>query len=178
MEIKIRKEEKEDFKAVFELIRLAFENEELSDHKEQFLVERLRNSDAFVPELSLVAEVDNQIAGYILLTKINIEDRDKNTHISLALAPVAVLPDYQGKGIGGKLIQAAHDRARALGFGSVVLLGHESYYPKFGYKLTKEFGIKLPFEVPEENCMAIELSQNALRNVSGIVRYPKAFEIE
>ncbi|BBQ06731.1 MULTISPECIES: GNAT family N-acetyltransferase [Bacteroidota] len=178
MEIKIRKEEKEDFKKVFELIRLAFENEELSDHKEQFLVERLRNSDAFVPELSLIAEVDNQIAGYILLTKINIEDKDKNTYTSLALAPVAVLPNYQGKGIGGKLIQAAHDIAKKMGFGSVMLLGHENYYPKFGYKLTKEFGIKLPFEVPEENCMAIELSQNALQNVSGVVRYPKEFEIE
>lgn len=178
MEIKIRKEEKEDFKKVFELIRLAFENEELSDHKEQFLVERLRNSDAFVLELSLIAEVDNQIAGYILLTKINIEDKDKNTYTSLALAPVAVLPNYQGKGIGGKLIQAAHDIAKKMGFGSVMLLGHENYYPKFGYKLTKEFGIKLPFEVPEENCMAIELSQNALQNVSGVVRYPKEFEIE
>lgn len=65
-----------------------------------------------------------------------------------------------------------------MGFGSVMLLGHENYYPKFGYKLTKEFGIKLPFEVPEENCMAIELSQNALQNVSGVVRYPKEFEIE
>jgi len=178
MNIEIRKEEKEDFRTVFELIRLAFENEELSDHKEQFLVERLRNSDAFIPELSLVAEVDNQIAGYILLTKINIEDKNKNTYTSLALAPVAVLPDFQGKGIGGKLIQAAHDKARALGFGSVVLLGHESYYPKFGYKLTKEFGIKLPLDVPEENCMAIELSQNALKNVSGVVQYPKEFEIE
>ena len=178
MNIEIRKKEKEDFKTVFELIQLAFESEELSDHKEQFLVERLRNSDAFVPELSLVAEVYNQITGYILLTKIKIEEKDKNTYASLALAPVAVLPDYQGKGIGGKLIQAAHDKARALGFGSVVLLGHESYYPKFGYKPTKEFDIRLPFDVPEKNCMAIELSQNALQNVSGVVHYPKEFEIE
>ncbi|MCY1509471.1 hypothetical protein D9M68_438170 [compost metagenome] len=77
MEIKIRKEEKIDFKTVFELIRLAFENEELSDHKEQFLVERLRHSDAFVPELSLVAEVDNQITGYILLTKLRLKARIK-----------------------------------------------------------------------------------------------------
>lgn len=178
MNLKIRREEKEDFKTVFELIRLAFENVELSDHKEQFLVERLRRSDAFIAELSLVAEADGRIIGYILLTKINIGDADKNTYPSLALAPVAVLPDYQGKGIGGKLIKTAHDIAKELGFGSVVLLGHEDYYPKFGYKLTKEFGIKLPFDVPENNCMPIELSQNALQNVSGIVRYPKAFETE
>jgi len=178
MEITIRKEEKGDFKTVFELIRSAFENEELSDHKELFFVERLRSSNAFVPELSIFAQTNNQIVGYLLLTKIMIEDTHKNSYTSLALAPVAVLPAFQGKGIGGKLIQAAHDKAKKLGFGSVVLLGHENYYPKFGYKLTKEFEIKLPFEVPEDNCMAIELLKNALQNVSGVVRYPKEFEIE
>ncbi|MBD1420828.1 GNAT family N-acetyltransferase [Sphingobacterium chuzhouense] len=178
MNVKIRKEEKEDFKTVFELIQKSFETEELSDHKEHYLVERLRNSDAFVPELSLIAEVNNQIVGYILLTKIKIEDDAKNSYTSLALAPVAVLPEVQGKGIGGKLIEAAHKKARELGFGSVILLGHENYYPKFGYKLTKEFGIKLPFDVPEANCMAIELTEGSLQNVNGIVHYPKEFEIE
>ncbi len=176
MEIQIRKEERKDFRAVFELIQLAFENEELSDHKEHFLVERLRNSNAFIPELSLVAELENQIVGYILLTKIEIEDADKSIHTLLALAPVAVLPNFQDRGIGGKLIETAHDIAKTLGFGSVILLGHDKYYPKFGYKPTKEFGIKLPFDVPESNCMAIELTENALQNVSGFVRYPKEFE--
>nr|WP_121272072.1 N-acetyltransferase [Pedobacter schmidteae] len=178
MELKIRKEVKGDFRTVFELIQNAFQKEELSDHTEQYLVERLRNSDAFVPELSLVAEINNQIIGYILLTKINIVNANTNNHPSLALAPVAVLPAFQGTGIGGRLIEAAHRKAKELGFGSVILLGHESYYPRFGYKPAKEFGIKLPFDVPEANCMAIELTENALQNVSGTVQYPKAFEIE
>lgn len=178
MKVRIRTEEKEDYKAVFELIQNAFENEEFSDHREQYLVGRLRNSDAFIPELSLVAEVDNQIVGYILLTKIGIVDDDKNVHTSLAMAPVAVLQTFQGKGIGTKLIEVAHDKAKELGFGSVVLLGHENYYPKFGYKQTKEFGIKLPFDVPDANCMAIELTENALQHISGIVHYPKEFEME
>lgn len=176
MEIKIRKETKEDFRSVFELIRSAFKEEALSDHKEQFLVERLRNSDSFNPELSLVAESNGKIIGYILLTEIKIEDIGKDSSTSLALAPVAVLPDYQGNGVGSKLIKAAHDKAKGLGYGSVVLLGHENYYPKFRYRPTKEFGIKLPFEVPEANCMAIELTENALQNVTGIVKYPKEFE--
>lgn len=178
MEINIRKEVQEDFKKVSELIRTAFESEEHSDHEEHFLVERLRNSDAFIPELSMVAEADHQIVGYILLTKIIIEDENQKNYTSLALAPVAVSPEFQGKGIGGKLIKEAHQKAKELGFGSVVLLGHENYYPKFGYKLTKEFGIKLPFEVPEANCMVIELTENALQNVNGVVRYPKEFGIE
>lgn len=179
MDVNIRTEVKQDFKAVFEVIKNAFENEEYSDHKEHYLVERLRSSDAFVPELSLIAEIDNQIVGYILLTKINIVDANtNNSYTSLALAPVAVLQTYQGNGIGGKLIETAHKKAKDLGFSSVVLLGHENYYPRFGYKLTKEFGIKLPFDVPEANCMAIELSENSLQNVNGIVQYPKEFEIE
>ena len=95
----------------------------------------------------------------------------------MALAPVAVLPSYQGKGIGGHLIQTAHRKAKELEFGSVVLLGHEKYYPKFGYQMTKEYGIKLPFEVPDENCMLIELTENALKDVKGIVEYPKEFQI-
>lgn len=170
----IRKEENKDYKEVFNLIKNAFENEVYTDHKEQFLVERLRNSEAFVPELSLVAEVDGEIAGYVLLTKIKIINNDLQK-TSLALAPIAVLKKYQGKGIGGKLILEAHQRAKELGFGSIILLGHEKYYPKFGYKMTKNYGIKLPFEVPDENCMLIELTENALKDVSGIVEYPKEF---
>ncbi len=178
MNATIRTAVKEDFNKIFKLLQNAFENEEYSDHKEHYLVERLINSDAFVPGLSLVAESDNQIVGYILLTKIAIVDANANNHRSLALAPVAVLPAFQGKGIGGKLIETAHRKARESGFGSVVLLGHENYYPRFGYKPAKEFGIKLPFDVPENNCMAIELNENSLQGVSGIVQYPKEFEIE
>lgn len=175
MELKIRQEDKKDFKAVFELIEKAFENVAFSDHREQFLVERLRVSDAFVPELSLVAEQNDQIVGYILLTKIKIKNETGKTAESLALAPVAVLPDFQGKGIGGQLIRTAHDKARTMGFGSVILLGHEKYYPKFGYQMTSQYGIRLPFDVPPENCMVIELIPGALKDVSGVVGYPKAF---
>lgn len=145
-----------------------------SDHTEQFLVARLRKSPDFVPELSIVAEIEGKIVGYILLSKIKIENGDSEFP-SLALAPVAVLKDFQNKGIGLALIQYAHEKAKELGFDSIILLGHENYYPKFGYKKASLFHIKLPFEVPDENCMAIELQENALKNVSGIVVYPKEF---
>lgn len=174
MDINIRKEKPEDYSSVFELIEKAFRNEKYSDHQEHFLVERLRKSKAFVPELSLVAVVDNTIVGHILLTEIVIKTAE-NKIKSLALAPVSVLPEFQGKGIGGKLIQTAHQIARDLGYQSIILLGHEKYYPKFGYRLAEEFGITLPFDVPKENCMAIELQLNALKNIHGEVVYPKEF---
>lgn len=178
MNVHIRTAQAEDFKPVFALIKNAFENEVFSDHKEHYLVQRLMNSEAFVPELSIIAEVDNQIVGYILLTKINIIDVNSSSYTALALAPVAVLQAFQGQGIGGKLIEFAHKKARDLGFGSVILLGHENYYPRFGYRPTKQFGIQMPFDVPEANCMAIELIENALQNVKGVVEYPKEFEID
>lgn len=170
----IRKEEEKDYNQVFELIEKAFENEEYSDHREQFLVERLRNSDGFVPDLSLVCEMNEMIVGYILLTKIKIKHSDFS-YDSLALAPVAVLPNYQGNGIGGHLIEFAHKKARELGFESIILLGHPTYYPKFGYRKASDFDIQLPFDVPDENCMAIELVEDALKNINGMVEYPKEF---
>ncbi|EHQ43750.1 GNAT family N-acetyltransferase [Myroides odoratus] len=171
----IRKEEIKDYDDVFKLIENAFKDEELSDHQEQFLVERLRKSESFIPELSLVAEMDNQIVGYILLTKIKIINVNFEETISLALAPVAVLKKYQGRGIGGQLIVKAHKIAKDLNFNSVILLGHENYYPKFGYEMSNKYSIKLPFDVPDENCMLIELTENALKNINGIVEYPKEF---
>lgn len=174
MEIKIREEKLTDYNAVSELIGKAFEQLALSDHQEQFLVQRLRKSAAFVPDLSLVAEYENEIIGYILLTKIKIK-KNKNEYQSLALAPVAVLPKYQKQGIGGMLIEKAHKIAKRLGHKSVVLLGHENYYPKFGYARADNFVIKLPFDVPKENCMVIELIENGLDGVNGTVEYPKEF---
>lgn len=174
MNLTLRKEDFNDFVPVFNLIKKAFESGKMTDHKEQFLVERLRKSDAFVPELSIVAEIENKIVGHIMLTKLKIKN-EQIAFDSLALAPVSVLPEYQGKGIGGILIKEAHKRAKELGHKSVVLLGHEKYYPRFGYKQSDNFGIELPFDVPKENCMVIELIENGLKGVNGIVEYPKEF---
>ncbi|RNC84365.1 MAG: N-acetyltransferase [Balneola sp.] len=176
MDLIIRQEEPADYTAVFELIEQAFATEELSDHQEQFLVERLRHSAAFIPELSLVAEIGSTIVGHILLTRIFIKSTQR-TYKSLALAPVSVLPEYQRKGIGGSLIQYAHSGAKELGYQSVILLGHENYYPRFGYQQAHTFGIVLPFEAPKENCMAIPLTENGLKGVSGTVVYPKEFMV-
>jgi len=169
----IRQENPADYPIVFDLIKESFKNEEHTDHQEHFLVERLRSSDDFVPELSLVAEIDGEVVGYILLTKVKIIG--KEVFESLAMAPVAVLPEYQNQGIGGKLIVAAHNKGKELGFESVIVLGHEGYYPKFGYKPADRFGIRPPFDVPSENFMAIELVDGALEDVEGVVKYAEEF---
>ena len=172
----IRKEKKTDFLQVSNLIQDAFKNEINSDHREHVLVENLRKSNSFVPELSLVAEIQDKIVGYILFSKIVIVN-SKKTYETLALAPVAVDSIYQHRGIGSQLILNGHKIARDLGYNSVILLGHETYYPRFGYKKASSYDIKLPFDVPDVNCMAIELTMHGLQNINGTVQYPKEFYI-
>jgi putative acetyltransferase len=92
---------------------------------------------------------------------------------AVALAPVAVLPEQQGKGIGGKLIRHGLDRLRAQGEQVVIVLGHPKYYSRFGFSTDKASSLASPF--PTEAFMVIELSPGALDGVHGKVRYPDAF---
>ncbi|HDR7950735.1 TPA: N-acetyltransferase [Bacillus toyonensis] len=171
--VTIRQEQKNDYRKTEEVVKEAFLNEEFSDKKEHELVKRIRECDAFIPELSIVA-VDKEIVGHIMLSKITIEQGGP-TIDSLALAPVSIAPSHQKKGIGGKLITAALEKAKELGYGSVVVLGHPEYYPKFGFERASQWNIKAPFEVPDEVFMVMELRENTLQGVEGIVQYSSAF---
>ncbi|WP_062105678.1 GNAT family N-acetyltransferase [Bacillus niameyensis] len=176
MNIVIKQEHVEDYKVTEEVVKCAFVNAEYSDKNEHNLVSRIRNSNVFIPELSLVAvdKDNNQIVGHILLSKIKIMNDNKIVE-SLALAPVSVLPEYQNKGVGRFLILEALREAKELEYNSVIVLGHPEYYPKFGFKKASIWGIKAPFEVPDEAFMAIELRENALNKVQGVVEYPGVF---
>lgn len=171
-QLKLRKETPDDFKEVFEVNQMAF-----GQDNEAKLVDALRSNPAvFVPELSIVATEDHKIVGHILYTKINIKDDKGNIYESLGLAPMAVRPALQKKGIGGQLIKKGLEVAKDLGFKSVIVLGHENYYPKFGFEPAVKWNIKAPFDVPSNAFMAIELEQNGLKSISGTVIYPKEFE--
>ncbi|NMA83748.1 MAG: N-acetyltransferase [Epulopiscium sp.] len=172
--IKIRQEKENDYKLSETVVERAFKNAEHTDHREHFLVAKLRKSDVFVPELSLVAELDGEIVGHIMLTKLFIEN-EGNKYDSLALAPVSVLPEHQNKGIGSKLISESLKIAKKIGFKSVIVLGHDKYYPRFGFKPASTWGIKAPFEVPDKAFMALELQVKSLGGVTGTVVYSKEF---
>ena len=171
MDLKIRQENIGDFKEIHNLNSLAFGQE-----SEAKLVDLLRESEVFVPELSLVATIDSKIVGHILFTKIKIIDDHQNKFDSLALAPMAVIQEFQKEGIGGQLIKTGLDKARQMNFKSVIVLGHEHYYPKFGFVPTDKWKIKAPFDVPANVFMGLELVVDGLKDVSGIVQYPKEFE--
>lgn len=167
----IRTETPRDFPKVYEVNSTAFGRSE-----EAQLVDRLRSGDTFLDELSLVACIDNKIVGHILFTKIEIVNNDRKNN-SIALAPIAVLPRYQKKGIGSQLVKEGLKKAKDLGHKSVVVLGHERFYPKFGFSPAHKWNIKAPFNVPIASFMALELEDGAFDNVDGVVQYPKAFSI-
>jgi len=106
MNIIIRKETQADYQVTESVVKQAFDSLEFSDQMEHELVSRIRQSDAFIPELSLVSVLSDHIVGHILLSRITIRG-DKHTVDSLALAPVSVLPEYQALGIGADLQSTA-----------------------------------------------------------------------
>lgn len=132
MSITIRQELSEDYKITEKVVRSAFANMEFSDKKEHELVSRIRKSDAFIPNLSLVA-VNKEIVGHILLSKLKINN-DNQFAESLALAPVSVLPEYQNEGIGRLLILEALKKAKELEYNSVVVQGTQNIIRNSGLK--------------------------------------------
>ena len=93
----------------------------------------------------------------------------------LALAPVSVLPEYQNKGVGRTLINKAIEKAKNLGYTSIVVLGHSNYYSKFGFINASEFDIKSPFEVPNDVFKVLVLDEEKFEGTSGVVEYSSAF---
>lgn len=165
----IRTEQLADYEAVYRLVKNAFETAEQSDGNEQDLVNALRQSNAFIPELSLVCVINRKIVGQIMFTKLQI-----GGHTALALAPLSVSPHCQKQGIGTALILEGHKIAQTLGYSYSVVLGSEKYYTRIGYIPAETFGIKPCFEVPSKNFMAYKLCENA-PIISGIVKYANEF---
>ncbi|WP_295623370.1 GNAT family N-acetyltransferase [uncultured Nitrosomonas sp.] len=167
----IRKETRDDYRAIQTLNEVAFGKPDEAE-----LVSKLRLNPNYIPGLSLVAEEDGEVIGHILFTPLDIFD-DVSSHQSLALAPMAVLPKHQKKGVGSTLIEAGFQKAKDLGFTSVIVLGHPEYYPKFGFLPAERFGIHPPVEEWQGAFFAKELANDALKNISGTVRYLPEFGI-
>ncbi len=169
MNIQIRPEYKNDISAISMINDMAFGQE-----NEGNLIIKLRKNRNFIKDLSLVACMGNEIIGHILFSKIIIKNGNEEFE-SLALAPMSVIPELQGLGIGSELIKKGLQKATKLGYESVIVLGHENYYPKFKFTPASQFQITCPFEVPDANFMALELEKGSLKNVYGCVEYPKEF---
>jgi putative acetyltransferase len=163
--VHLRFEEPADRPHIYRIVREAFGRDD-----EAKLVDLLRETTPPEQFISLVAEVGGTLAGHILFSPIMIENTP-----AIALAPVAVLPGSQKRGVGTALIRAGLDVCRKRGHRIAVVVGHAEYYPRFGFTSARAFGLEAPFPVRDEVFLAMELVPGALRGVRGMVRYPGAF---
>ena len=136
------------------------------------LVDKLREDEHAL--ISLVAVLEGGIVGHIMFSRMWI-NTSSGLVSAVALAPVAVLPEHQRKGIGGLLIRHGLELLRGRGERIVIVVGHPNYYPGFGFSPDKTRLLESPF--PAEAFMAMELSAGALDGIQGSVVYPQAFGI-
>lgn len=165
----IRHETIEDIAAIREVNRLAFNGRE----DEGRLVDILREREAII--CSLVAEADGRVTGHVLFSPAVLDDDGRRTPFA-ALGPVGVLPELQRRGIGDALIRSGLDICRDEGYDSAVVLGHSSYYPRFGFRPSVLYDIRWEHNAPEEAFMVMELRPGALTGRRGVIRYRPEFD--
>ena len=161
----IRPETPADHAAIREVNRLAFGGDD-----EARLVDALR--DGGYVRVSLVAEEGGRVVGHILFSDLPIVTAG-GTVEALALAPMAVIPSHQRRGIGSMLVREGLRACREAGHRIVVVLGHPEFYPRFGFSAKLAERLRSPFSGPA--FMAVELVPGALEGVEGEVRYPPPF---
>jgi putative acetyltransferase len=126
------------------------------------------------PQVSLVAVSESQIVGHIFFSPVSVQS-EEGSFTALGLAPMAVLPEYQRRGIGSGLIREGLKACRNLGHDLVFVIGHPKYYPRFGFKPARQLGFSCEYHVPDEVFMVVELNPGAGNERSGMVRYLPQF---
>ncbi|CCY52698.1 MULTISPECIES: GNAT family N-acetyltransferase [Bacteroides] len=167
--IVIRQETKQDRHELYHLIQTAFQTAKVADGDEQDFTVNLWNSENYIPELGLVAELNGKLIGHILLTRMYVIQEDRNKFESLLVAPLSVLLEYRDHGVGSALMKEGLRRGRELGYKAAFLCGDPEYYHRFGFKSIREFGLTNP-EIPEPYAMGYELVPGALDQVTGVVK--------
>jgi putative acetyltransferase len=167
----IRAESITDYAAVYEMHSLAF-----GRPNEAKLVEDIRHSVNFNPQLSMVAVQDELVVGHLLFSPLVIETKTKEIP-ALVLSPLAVHPKYQKQGIGSKLVRHGLILCKNAGYKAVIVIGYPSYYPRFGFLPASTKGIKAPFPVPDKAFMVLELVPGILNQTSGLIKFPAPFNV-
>lgn len=160
--INIRNEEKLDYEKVEEITRKAFWNLYIPGCVEHYLVHIMREHKDFLHELDLVIEVDNQIIGNIMYTKAKLIDESGKEKNILTFGPVSILPEYQRKGYGKKLMKYSFEKAAALGYDVIVIFGNPNNYVSSGFISCKKYNICLEDGTYPAAMMVKELKSDVL----------------
>ena len=173
----IRLENKQDFYTVELLTRDAFWGEFEPGCVEHYLAHILRDAPCFIPELDFVGEQDGRVIANVIFSHGSIDSPDGQRHDAISFGPFSVASDWKGRGVGGALLRHALDQARAMGFGIVCLHGHADYYPRFGFRPAREYGVSDDYGVGDA-LMAMALQPGVLDGVSGVWREDPIFEVD
>jgi putative acetyltransferase len=168
--IEIRPERAEDHAAIRAFVKTAFETAKVASGTEQDFVDRLRASPDYCPDLALVAVAGERIVGHVMLTTTAIATAAGPRQI-LLLAPLAVALDRRRRGLGARLVAAASARARAAGHDAIVLVGDPTYYARFGFRRSTEFGIDNTAGIPDVYVQVAELVPGALAGAAGTIDF-------
>lgn len=120
-----------------------------------------------------MATFDGEVVGHVLFSEVSLEPPAESFR-AVGLAPLAVLPNHQRRGIGSRLIHDGLDACRNAGYDAVMVLGHSTYYPRFGFVRASDYGLDNEYGV-DEAFMVMELVQGSLVGRSGMVRYAPEF---
>jgi len=167
LEVNIRQTFPDDFGVTENVTREAFWNVYGPGCDEHYLLHIMRGSADFIPELDLVAVHDGEIIGNIVCDRSVIKTDNGSTVAVLTLGPIAVLPEFQGQGAGGLLIEEAKRLARNLGFEAILLYGDPKYYSRLGFIPGETLDIRTANDMYAEPLQVIELSKGALTGKSG-----------
>jgi len=174
-ELTIRESVSDDINRILKVEYKAFGLEEGPEIVE--LVKNLFDDPSAEPLLSLVAVIKGEIQGHILFTKAQVASREKSV-VSI-LAPLAVAPDYQSQGIGGRLITEGLAMLSQRGFELVFVLGHPGYYPRYGFNVVGSLDYTTPYPLPAEHAdawMFQELKPGVVTRYSGKVTCANALD--
>lgn len=162
------------YAAVDQLLKAAFSATDHGYDGEAELVAAIRQDPSYQAYLEVVAVENEQVVGTGLLSDITISN-DTTTTSGVALAPLAVLPDHQKRGIGKKILTKLEQRARIAGYAYISVLGWPDYYSQFSYRPADQFDIQAPFDVPSDSYLIKPLTPTSLSGVTGTVQYLPAF---
>ncbi|MBU7006575.1 GNAT family N-acetyltransferase [Phosphitispora fastidiosa] len=176
--IKIRNEEETDYERVEEITRKAFWNLYIPGCIEHYLVHVMRSHKDFLPELDLVIEVDNRIIGNIMYTKTKLIDESGEEKDILTFGPVCILPEYQRKGYGKKLMEYSFEQAAALDYDVIVIFGNPNNYVSHGFKSCKKYNVRLENGTYPAAMMVKELKPDVLDGRKWVYYQSPVFEID
>lgn len=176
--IKLRNEVALDYRSVEELTREAFWNHHVPGCNEHYLLHIMRNCDAFIKKLDFVAEVDGKVIANIAYAKSNIIGDSGEHYNVITFGPLSVLPEYQGKGIGGMLIKHTKEIAKELGYRAILIYGDPGYYSKFGFVEAENYDIRTSNNMYAVPLQALELYPGALSDCPGCFFEGSVYEID